>query len=361
MNQQINEDKNTTKPESYSDMIAQQIAMQEALLDEEQLVTSFIPGLVSSVATDTAGAANVLLPRGDNDDYGILNYFSSVFDGSFSGKEREGEMFLTWDQIEQNPNLKEWLDNSWTIMKSNAASQLDKFREDNNISEEEFGSYISDLRVMDPNMEDPNHKFLNKALNQFYDPKPFLLPEEGSDRYAQGIIITQDTLPDIAGDIDPKFTVDGDLSLPYAGLYGFNDEGEFGMKRPSMFRFTDEFTGGKEGPAFLEAAEDYLYPNINARFSYGDSGTSTAGYMAGQVAPIVKSIATGAPKLVKKGYNYFKGKNAAGNNMDYSKIEPYFKGDQEGIAQLGGFKNIDQMKQFYSNAEFLPTSEMINP
>ncbi len=140
MNQQTNEDKNTTKPESYSDMIAQQIAMQEALLDEEQLVTSFIPGLVSSVATDTAGAANVLLPRGDNDDYGILNYFSSVFDGSFSGKEREGEMFLTWDQIEQNPNLKEWLDNSWTIMKSNAASQLDKFREDNNISEEALGS-----------------------------------------------------------------------------------------------------------------------------------------------------------------------------------------------------------------------------
>jgi len=361
MNQQINEDKNTTKPESYSDMIAQQIAMQEALLDEEQLWPSFIPGLVSSVATDTAGAVNVLLPRGDNDDYGPLNYFSSVFDGSWSGKERDGEMFLTWEQIDENPNLKKWLDNSIKIMKSNAASQLDKFREDNNIAEEDFGSYMSDLRVLDPNMEDPKHKFLNKALNQFANGKPFYFPKEGSDRFAKGIIITQNTLPDIAGDIDPKFTVDGDLSLPYAGLYGFNDEGEFVMKRPSMFRFTDEFTGGKEGPAWLEATEDYLYPNINPQFSYGDSATSTMGYMGGQVAPLVKSLYTGGTKLLGKGYNYFKGRNAAANNMDYSKIEPHFKGDQEGIAKLGGFKNIDEMKEFYNNTEFWPSADMINP
>lgn len=57
------------------------------------------------------------------------------------------------------------------------------------------------------------------------------------------------------------------------------------MKRPSMFRFTDELTRGKEGSKLLEATEDYLYPNINARFSYGDKPAETLGYMAGQFAP----------------------------------------------------------------------------
>ena len=139
-------------------------------------------------------------------------------------------------------------------------------------------------------------------------------------------------------DVDPKFTDKGDLSLPYAGLFGYNDEGEFVMKRPSMFRFTDELTRGKEGPAWLEASEDYLYPNINARFSYGDKPSETLGYMAGQFAPsgrmlynLGKSGVTTGIRGTKGIINYLKGKKNINPNINLSKIEPYL---DEGIGTL---------------------------
>ena len=299
---------------------------------------SVVPGAVSAVVTDTLGAVNVLNPlyvgEGKSEDYGPIDYFGDVFSGAISGETPKGEMFISNEDIKANPNLKEWLENTQKVMQQNAAEQLDKFRKDNDLfSKEKYNEFVDNAIIAEA--EGPEYDLFRKLINQYENPQPYIsVPEKN------GIIIRDDLLPPISADVDPKFTDEGDLSLPYAGKFGYNDKGEFVMKRPSMFRFTDELTRGKEGPAWLEATEDYLYPNINARFSYGDAPEETLGYMAGQVAPsgkmiynLGKSGVTTATKGAKGIINYLTGKNAKIlEDINYSKrIEPYL---DEGIGTL---------------------------
>ena len=79
-------------------------------------LTSAVPGVVSSVVTDTLGAVNVLNPlyvgEGESEDYGPINYFGDVFSGAISGKTPKGEMFISNEEIMANPNLKEWIEYS---------------------------------------------------------------------------------------------------------------------------------------------------------------------------------------------------------------------------------------------------------
>ena len=298
-------------------------------------LTSAVPGVVSSVVTDTLGAVNVLNPlyvgEGESEDYGPINYFGDVFSGAISGETPKGEMFISHEDLEANPNIFEWVENTQQIMEQNAAEQLDKFSEDNNLfSKEKYDEFVTNATIAEA--EGPEYDLWRKLINQHENSQPYIAAENG-------IIIRDDLLPPISMDVDPKFTDKGDLSLPYAGLFGYNDEGEFVMKRPSMFRFTDELTRGKEGSKLLEATEDYLYPNINARFSYGDKPAETLGYMAGQFAPsgrmlynLGKSGVTAATRGTKGIINYLTGKNAKVlDDINYSKIEPYL---DEGIGTL---------------------------
>ena len=261
---------------------------------------SVVPGAVSAVVTDTLGAINVLNPlyagEGESEDYGPMDYFGEVFSGAISGKTPKGEMFISNEDIVANPNLFEWIENTQQIMQQNAAEQLDKFRKDNDLfSKEKYNEFVTNATIAEA--EGPEYDLWRKLINQHENPQPYIPAENG--------II-----------------------------------GEFVMKRPSMFRFTDELTRGKEGPAWLEATEDYLYPNINARFSYGDAPEETLGYMAGQVAPsgkmiynLGKSGVTTATKGAKGIINYLTGKNAKIlEDINYSKrIEPYL---DEGIGTL---------------------------
>ena len=218
--------------------------------------TSVVPGVISALTTDTLGAVNVLNPlyvgEGESEDYGAWDYFSDVFGGAISGEVPKGEMFISNEDINANPNLKEWLENTQKIMQQNASEQIHEFAKDKRLMDDAaFQQYYDDLAAKDPDMKLPETKWLNKIMTQFHEPQPYEI-----DTPNNGIIIKENLLPEISRDVDPKFTKDGDLSLPYAGKFGYNDAGEFVMKRPSMFRFTDELTRGKEGSAWLEATED---------------------------------------------------------------------------------------------------------
>lgn len=361
MNQQINEDKNTIdtgvsdftsfdlleQPSEFKTQIDEQYKVEDDLAEDSQFLSSAVPGAVSAVVTDTLGAINVLNPlylgEGDSEDYGAVDYFSSVFDGAISGKTREGEMFISVDDINANPNLKEWINNTQAIMQGNAIEQMDVFRKANNInSKAEYDEFRD--RVFIDGEEGPEFDEFRRLLTQIEKPQPYTYDAE-----REGIIINQNTLPQIPRDADPKFTKDGDLSLPYAGLFGYNDDNEFVMKRPSMFRFTDELTRGKEGPAFLEAAEDYLYPNINASFSYGNTPEENYGYMAGQVIPSVAGLTSlarsGARTAVRGGkgiMNFIRGESKIPfDQIDYRK-EPYIASNMD--QGLGSMEN--QMNLF---------------
>tara|TARA_R110002167_G_scaffold155549_5_gene350042 strand:- start:419 stop:1516 length:1098 start_codon:yes stop_codon:yes gene_type:complete len=350
MNQQINEEQNTIdrgvsditsfdlleQPDTNLNKSAFKTELDESYRIEDEVeesdprfFQSAIPGVLTALTTDNLSAINLLNPLSSSEDKGPIDYFSSVF-----AKSREGEMFISAEDINSNPNIKEWMENTSKIMKDNAQQQILDFSKSKNLMDDAtFQEYYNNAFDKDPNMELEETKFLYKTVNQFYKPQPYKSGPDG------GIIINRNTLPEIPMEADSKFTKEGDLSLTYAGLYGYNDEGEFVMKRPSMFRFTDEFTRGKENDGilsnFVEKAEDYFYPKMNAALSYGDSPDQTAGYMVGQFAPGIRGLTGlakyGGKKLLQSGkgiMNLIRG-NKGTPDINLSKIDPYIKSNMD--------------------------------
>ena len=345
MNQQINEEQNTidrgVSDITSFDLLEQpsefKTALDEAYRVEDEVeesdprfFQSAVPGVLTALTTDNLSAVNLLNPLSSSEDKGPIDYVSSVF-----AKSRDGEMFISYEDLNSNPNIKEWMENTSKIMKDNAQQQILDFSKSKNLMDDAtFQEYYNNAFDKDPNMELEETKFLYKTINQFSNPRPFL-----HDSEREGYIINQNMLPEIPMEADSKFTKEGDLSLPYAGLYGYNDEGEFVMKRPSMFRFTDEFTRGKENDGilsnFVEKAEDYFYPKMNAALSYGDSPDQTAGYMVGQFAPGIRGLTGlakyGGKKLLQSGkgiMNLIRG-NKGTPDINLSKIDPYIKSNMD--------------------------------
>tara|TARA_R100000541_G_scaffold20122_3_gene29976 strand:+ start:835 stop:1911 length:1077 start_codon:yes stop_codon:yes gene_type:complete len=356
MNQQTNNDQNTIdtgvsdftsfdlleQPSEFKTQIDEQYKVEDDLAEDPEFFQSAIPGVLTALTTDNLSALNLLSPFSSSEDKGPIDYFSSVF-----GKSREGEMFISAEDFNSNPNIKEWVENTSKIMKDNAQQQILDFSKSKNLMDDEaFQEYYNNAFDKDPNMELEETKFLYKTINQFNNPKPYKPSPDG------GIIINRNTLPEIPMEADAKFTKEGDLSLPYAGLYGYNDEGELVMKRPSMFRFTDEFTRGKQNDGilsnFVEQAEDYFYPKMNAALSYKDNPDQTAGYMLGQFAPGIRGLAGlakyGSKKLFEGGkgiMNLIRG-NKGTPDINLSKIEPYLQSNMD--QGLGSIEN--QMNLF---------------
>ena len=96
--------------------------LKEAYDVEDEMTQStkgFIPGIVSSLTTDTAGILNRLidipgLNKGDSSLYGPKDYYDTTF-----GKAHEGEMIIPFDQVKSNPNFQTYLDNMSAMMKEN--------------------------------------------------------------------------------------------------------------------------------------------------------------------------------------------------------------------------------------------------
>lgn len=110
-------------------------------------------------------------------------------------------MFISNEDIMANPNLKEWIENTQQIMQQNAAEQLDKFREDNNLfSKEKYDEFVTNATIAEA--EGPEYDLWRKLINQHENSQPYIAAENG-------IIIRDDLLPPISMDVDPKFTDKG--------------------------------------------------------------------------------------------------------------------------------------------------------
>jgi hypothetical protein len=336
MNQQTDTtENNTTKKYTYADALeAKNEAMQAVSEKIGDAAPSFLPGIISALTTDTAGAINRLSPslgttEGDPTLYGPIDYFRTTF-----ADPREGEMVISLDQLEANPQFKEYMINMSQMMKGNALMGIKELAEGKGLkNREELDGYVFDLHAKfasGDELTDDENAFVTqffKLQEQAINPFPYRMSEDG-----QSIIIRDDFLPSVAMEPDPKFTEQGYLSLPYAGVYSVKD-GILGLEAPSMFRFTDEMTRGKDGPAWLEATEDYLYPNLSPNWSYGETPEETLGYQVGQVAPGVSglvSLAKGAYRQAKKIPQLFKGKPTEFEGIeslvaDPIKIEPFLE------------------------------------
>ncbi len=341
MNQQTDTtENNTTKKYTYADALeAKNEAMQAVSEKIGDAAPSSLPGIISALTTDTAGAINRLTPsfgttEGDPRLYGLVDYFRTAFDGAISGKTREGEMVISLDQLEANPQFKEYMINMSQMMKGNALMGIKELAEGKGLkNREELDGYVFDLHAKfasGDELTDDENAFVQqffKLQEQAINPFPYRMSEDG-----QSIIIRDEFLPSVAMEPDPKFTEQGYLSLPYGGVYSVKD-GILSLEAPSMFRFTDEMTRGKDGPAWLEATEDYLYPNLSPNWSYGKTPEETLGYQVGQVAPGVSglvSLAKGAYRQAKKIPQLFKGKPTEFEGIeslvaDPIKIEPFLE------------------------------------
>ena len=341
MNQQTDTtENNTTKKYTYADALeAKNEAMQAVSEKIGDAAPSSLPGIISALTTDTAGAINRLTPsfgttEGGPRLYGLVDYFRTAFDGAISGKTREGEMVISLDQLEANPQFKEYMINMSQMMKGNALMGIKELAEGKGLkNREELDGYVFDLHAKfasGDELTDDENAFVQqffKLQEQAINPFPYRMSEDG-----QSIIIRDEFLPSVAMEPDPKFTEQGYLSLPYGGVYSVKD-GILSLEAPSMFRFTDEMTRGKDGPAWLEATEDYLYPNLSPNWSYGETPEETLGYQVGQVAPGVSglvSLAKGAYRQAKKIPQLFKGKPTEFEGIeslvaDPIKIEPFLE------------------------------------
>ena len=264
---------------------------------------AMLPGFISGETTDILGLLNRAFDPMDlrGPDHGLYDYLTSAM-----GKSHEGEMTIPVSEIEKYPKFGEYLMNMRKLAINNkrqkmSPSELENFNLKEYLETEESYPY---------------------RLN---------FDDEGG---IESITLTSDLLPKTPADVDMKFTKDGRLSLPYFGTVRM-DDGEL-KKTASMFRVTEGLPEKvREKIPFLEKVEDYLYPNVNPSFSYGDTPEETAGYFAGQMispAHWLLKGATSVPSAYRGIKSYFsnlgKRKNAG---ITANRIEPTLRNNIEGI------------------------------
>ena len=291
--------------------------LPEGTIPDTSFESGFTPGLISGLTVDNLGMLNravdwdMLEFKGDDPNRGLIDYFSNTFKGAFSGEDQPGEMFISWEELEARPDLQEYLANAAAGMKQNSIRLMDEFAEDKKFrTEEEFYEWLDELKVKEAagelTEEDRDDiAYVQKLQFQKERPRAFVPSEDGN-----GILITHNTLPDIAHEPDPKF-VDGRLQLPYYGTLERNEQGELTKPAASMFRFTDNpgipGIAEKYAPGVEKEFGDFLYPKLSPWWDYGENSKEQMGYQLGQIASGVGVVRSLGKPLVKHGYKAGKG------------------------------------------------------
>ena len=287
---------------------------------------AMLPGFISGETTDILGLLNRAFDPMDlrGPDHGLYDYLTSAM-----GKSHEGEMTIPWNEVQKDKNFWEYLENARGLHQENAATELNEMQSG--------GVSIEDI-LNDPNTGDEERSRILELMEinegRTLKSYPFLINRDDEGE-VESITIKSDLLPKTHRDVDMKFTKEGRLSLPYLGTY-MMDDGELKKTATSAFRVTEGLPEKvREKIPFLEKVEDYLYPNVNPSFSYGDTPGETAGYFAGQMispAHWLLKGATSVPSAYRGIKSYFsnlgKRKNAG---ITANRIEPTLRKNIEVI------------------------------
>jgi hypothetical protein len=294
-----NED-NTTKPESYSDMIAQQIAMQEAMLEGPDPLAGakkFFAGL----PLESLGLAkSTLVERGP------ATFFQETF-----GKKHEGEVNIPLQTILDDPELSKYLTNMEQVSQNNEVTAFNDYVQE--LSDKYKITDIPSLMIgLD---EDEKNRFLelNEAA-QDKSAQTYVFNEDD-----ETVTLRSDLFPEVAFEPDVKFTKKGDISFPYLGLYGTNEAGEFSKKFSSAFK---PFDKSEEGlgqyseyiPEFMKSYQNYAMPE----YSPEPELFFDPGYQAAGILTLIKGAYPIGKSIVKR----ITGGQAPKNTI---KQEPFFE------------------------------------
>jgi len=297
---------NLNEPTPFTEKLEKTHALED---EKTQGLARFITGL----PLETAGLAKSVLERGP------ATFFEETFGGAISGEAPKGELTLSLDEIANVPGLYQYLQHANIAAHNKLRDDHDTFAKD---LEAKYD--VDNIRdSLDLLNEDELIKYeqLFTAAKKEHD--PFNPIAYKYDANKKTITLDSDLFPEVAMEPDMKFTKRGDLSLPYFGLVGYDDEGEFIKKHGSAFRPFDE---SKEGlgqyseyiPEFLKSWQDYSMPEYSPDPElFKDPGWQMGAALVGGrgIIPIARGIG-------KKGKDIYKG---LGRYLNQSKPVPITK------------------------------------
>ena len=211
--------------------------------------------IITGLPYETAGLAKSLIERGP------ATFFEETFGGAISGETPKGEITLSFEELENVPGLYQYLQQMDVAAHNKERDEYNTFAKD--LEEKYDVDNIQDALVLLDEDELIKYQDLLTIAQEGPDPtNPISYKLNMDDRT---ITLDSDLFPEVAWEPDMKFTKRGDLSAPYFGLLGYNDEGEFVKKHSSAFR---PFDRSEEG---IGALYDYIPEEI--KDAYEDVGS----------------------------------------------------------------------------------------
>jgi hypothetical protein len=200
--------------------------------------------LITGLPIETAGFIKSSIERGP------VTFLQETF-----GKGKEGQITLSFDELHNIPDLQEYLE------------QMDMKAHNNEVTE--YNTFVKDLHAkydidkmdnirdyLDVLDEDEliKYQLLLATAQEGPDPENPIAYKMDTDNGT--ITLDSSLFPEVRGEPDVKITEKGDVSFPYFGLLGYDDEGNFVKKHSSIYR---PFDRSEEG---VGALYDYIPDKI---------------------------------------------------------------------------------------------------
>jgi hypothetical protein len=211
--------------------------------------------IITGLPYEFPGLAKSLIERGP------YTFFEETFGGAISGETPKGELTLSFEELENVPGLYQYLQQMDVAAHNKERDEYNTFAKD--LEDKYDVDNIQDALVLLDEDELIKYQDLLTIAQEEPDPtNPISYKLNMDDRT---ITLDSDLFPEVAFEPDMKFTKRGDLSAPYFGLLGYNDEGEFVKKHSSAFR---PFDKSEEG---IGALYDYIPDKIKDAYEAAGS------------------------------------------------------------------------------------------
>ena len=295
--------------------------------------------LITGLPIETAGFVKSSLERGP------WTFLEETF-----GKGKEGQITLSFDEIHNIPDLQEYLE------------EMDMKAHNNEVTE--YNTFVKELRAkydvgrkdsikdyLDLLDEDELIKYQQLLATAQEGPDPENPIAYKMDTDNGTITLDSSLFPEVAFEPDVKITEKGDLSLPYFGLFGYDDEGNFVKKHSSIYR---PFDRSEEGIGALydhipdkikdayEAAgsplhwwQDFSSPELSPDpelFKNPGAQLAMLGLGARGAVPIGRGVYRKGTDAYKGLRNYFNKKAEIRNQKKLT--EPYIKSIRGNVSKM---------------------------
>ena len=206
-----------------------------------------------AIPTETAGIVKNFLDRGKgNIGLGAYNFYQSTF-----GKGKEGEITVPWEQIQGDEKLLTYLDNMQEVHLRNNADEIknrgeiwndhfydmmDKYNIDREFFQDDSLAAIDALNnAMWKNDDAENiQKLFDLESDYNLARSPYITNDEDYDGTPESITFKDELFSNTPWEPDVKIIGENSISFPYLGDYTFNDEGNFEMQYPSVYKPLDQ-------------------------------------------------------------------------------------------------------------------------